>query len=609
MCMKNKTENSLTETVLERVEVIFKKHIQLIDDFMNVLDEKKVRQVQTEILFPTRGWTSTVSSIVTIEDVISAKTLLVAAQKDFKSLQKGIVTDWQEVSLVDNDPSLRAVGCHRFASKSTGLEIWARSQYTPYGKHIIGFETNGEPRVNIKIPTKNGDTLSARIDHDHGYEQSSASLQIDVGDGGLRRNLEDIKKIHTAAHKPSDIIVGAVLGAASTFFYTPQSGLGEDGMRYSATDRSFTKDYLVKNKQTVLVQKQVSPLQSTNQSDPARVPPSHHATIGVAPKQWVAQMLQVMIPVHAPAVYDDTSPAIERLREVDDRSAAWPGLRLLEDPAFSLFMERELSALIQKHKNDDSSNTPLTVVDFGCGPGHTLYDIAARLEAAGITNYRLVGIDASQSMLPREYKKTQSQNVQFYHETFDRADMIVRKADLVISRMALHYEDPKKAFAAVGRVAKPGARILVSQNILKTEELEADEAFPEAAADPRPRTIQLQMGAKVTVIEWLATAAQIQRLLTEVGFYDVQTEAITVDRLRALHAAHDADLEAWEAAIEQIAIDDKKYKKSFAPFEARYNKNPYCMIICCTQPTTAKEPTQRSFTVTDTNPLDITAGK
>lgn len=591
------------EAILQQVIGIIDDHIKLVDSFEQILKKDGVERVETEILFPTRGWTSTVFSSVTLQDVHRAAVLLGSAKKHMIQLLGGTVDDFQEVALVEGDPSLVAVGCHRFLSSSTGLEVRVRSQYAPYGEHIIGFETNGESRVNIKVPTNFGDVLSVRIDHNHGYEQSADDLQVDVGDGGLRRNLEDIKAIYSDKQKPSDIVVGSVLGAASTYFQEPKSGKAEDGKTYSAVQRSFTKDISLNDGKKVLTQAQRHPLANTEDSDRSRVPHGHHKTIGAVSDLWVAKLLKEIIPVHAPKVYEQNQEAIERFRIVDDRQKSGPGLRLLEGPAFELFLNRSLDEVLKKHAEQDEK-TPLTIVDLGCGAGNTLRNIEATLNHKGFDDYRLIGIDASEQMLPTNFEGISGKNLHFYHETFDDSDVIVQNADFVISRMALHYEDPRTAFSAANKILKPGGLLLVSQNVLKTEDLSPNEAMPAADMPPQPRELNLYMVVDISVKEWLVTKPQIKQVLSMQDWSDFSVHDITANNLRNLLTSSGVDVNDWEKEIQKIAQNDKKHKLDFEPFEERYNKNPFCMIVTATKSTDANQPKQRKYTVTDSNPLD-----
>jgi len=114
------------------------------------------------------------------------------------------------------------------------------------------------------------------------------------------------------------------------------------------------------------------------------------------------------------------------------------------------------------------------VLDVGCGTGDDARALAGMVGKGG----RVVGVDSSETMvlearrrargreLPLEFRLCDAHRLDFPDRTFD-----VCRAD----RVFMHLEDPRRALSEMVRVARPGARIMVTEPDWETLVMAADD--------------------------------------------------------------------------------------------------------------------------------------
>ncbi len=124
------------------------------------------------------------------------------------------------------------------------------------------------------------------------------------------------------------------------------------------------------------------------------------------------------------------------------------------------------------------------VLDLGCGPG----DIAIRL-ARALPDLRIIGVDASAPMIDIAERAVAahglSERIQFRRERFQAC--VVEPADAVISNSLLHHvPNPLQFWYAVKKLAKPGARVLVTDLCRPASQEDAQAIVDRYAADEPP---------------------------------------------------------------------------------------------------------------------------
>ncbi len=106
-------------------------------------------------------------------------------------------------------------------------------------------------------------------------------------------------------------------------------------------------------------------------------------------------------------------------------------------------------------------------LDLGCGVGHALVRIAAKVRLA-------VGADATAGMLEgarRLAAREGRANVLLVVTTAEQLPFLDGSFDIVVSRLAAHhFFDPGAAFREVRRVLRPGGRFVLSDNYAPDDE-------------------------------------------------------------------------------------------------------------------------------------------
>jgi arsenite methyltransferase len=110
----------------------------------------------------------------------------------------------------------------------------------------------------------------------------------------------------------------------------------------------------------------------------------------------------------------------------------------------------------------------LTVLDVGFGTGFPLLELARRLGPSA----RLYGVDPWAPALARARSKAliyELRNVVLLRAVAERLPLRDGRVDLVVSNNGLNnVEDPARALAECRRVAKPGAQLVLTQNLPET---------------------------------------------------------------------------------------------------------------------------------------------
>ncbi len=145
----------------------------------------------------------------------------------------------------------------------------------------------------------------------------------------------------------------------------------------------------------------------------------------------------------------------------------------------------------------------LTVGDLGCGTGQLTETVAPYVR-------RVIAVDGSQDMLDAaRLRVTSARNVELRQGDLESLPIDNGELDAAMLSLVLHYSPaPARALAEVGRVLKPGGRVLVV------------DMLPHERQD-----YQQQMGHV-----WLGfSERQITRFLAGAAFGDVRVRALPAD--------------------------------------------------------------------------------
>ncbi|HET9363022.1 MAG TPA: metalloregulator ArsR/SmtB family transcription factor [Vicinamibacterales bacterium] len=148
-------------------------------------------------------------------------------------------------------------------------------------------------------------------------------------------------------------------------------------------------------------------------------------------------------------------------------------------------------------------DSTLTVGDLGCGTGQLTETVAPYVR-------RVISVDGSRDMLEAARQRLSSAtNVDLRRGELESLPIESGELDVAMLSLVLHYSpEPPRALSEVGRVIRPGGRILVVDMLPHDRE-----------------EYQQQMGHV-----WLGfSETQITRLLTGAGFGDVRVRMLPVD--------------------------------------------------------------------------------
>jgi ubiquinone/menaquinone biosynthesis C-methylase UbiE len=139
-----------------------------------------------------------------------------------------------------------------------------------------------------------------------------------------------------------------------------------------------------------------------------------------------------------------------------------------------------------------------TVLDLGCGVGHTLRRVAPHVLLA-------VGADATAGMLEGARTLMQREgitNITLVVTTAESLPFLDASFDAVTCRLAAHhFADVKNAFAEVARVLRPGGRFVLSDNYAPDDDA-LDRWINELEAARDPSHVR-----EHTIAEWRALLA------------------------------------------------------------------------------------------------------
>jgi SAM-dependent methyltransferase len=138
----------------------------------------------------------------------------------------------------------------------------------------------------------------------------------------------------------------------------------------------------------------------------------------------------------------DAGPDPTELIAALDEQAALPSIQRLRAAAFDM---------LRTGRGD-------AVVDVGCGTGDVVRALASIVGAGG----RVVGIDASWTMVVEAQRRIDASNVELLVGDAERLDLEDATFDAALSERVLqHVSNPERAVAELARVTKPGGRIVV----------------------------------------------------------------------------------------------------------------------------------------------------
>lgn len=95
-----------------------------------------------------------------------------------------------------------------------------------------------------------------------------------------------------------------------------------------------------------------------------------------------------------------------------------------------------------------------TLVDFGCGTGYALQQLA------GIPQLELVGIDIAKGMI--QQAQTRPVSARLIVADLEQTDLRNQSVSFAFSNAAIQWCDSHASFSEMARVLKPGGRLLVS---------------------------------------------------------------------------------------------------------------------------------------------------
>ncbi|HYW07960.1 MAG TPA: arsenite methyltransferase, partial [Longimicrobium sp.] len=156
-----------------------------------------------------------------------------------------------------------------------------------------------------------------------------------------------------------------------------------------------------------------------------------------------------------------------------------------------------------------------TVLDLGSGGGIDVLLSARRVGPTG----RAYGLDMTDEMLDlarENQRRAGVQNVEFLKGEIENIPLPDASVDVIISNCVINLSgDKRRVLAEAFRVLKPGGRFAVSDVVVRGE----------VPAEIR-RSMELWVGCVAGALE----ESEFKRLLTEVGFEDVDIEPTRIYR-------------------------------------------------------------------------------
>jgi arsenite methyltransferase len=179
-----------------------------------------------------------------------------------------------------------------------------------------------------------------------------------------------------------------------------------------------------------------------------------------------------------------------------------------------------------------------TVLDLGSGGGIDVLLSARRVGPAG----KAYGLDMTDEMLElarRNQREAGVENVEFLKGEIESVPLPDASVDVIISNCVINLSaDKRRVLAEAFRVLKPGGRFAVSDVVTRGT----------VPADVK-RSVELWVGCIAGALE----EGEFRRLLTEVGFEDVDiepTRVYRVDDARAFLSEAGIDVDAVAPAVD-----------------------------------------------------------
>ena len=163
------------------------------------------------------------------------------------------------------------------------------------------------------------------------------------------------------------------------------------------------------------------------------------------------------------------------------------------------------------------------LVDIGCGPGDDARALAARVAPGG----RVIGIDASRSMIAEARSRSPTGDVEFV--VADAAALPLGDAEADgcrCERVLQHLDDPAAAVAEMARIVRPGGVVLAAEPDWGTVVVDGGDAQVSAAV----------AAAGMSRVRSPAAGRSLRRLFLDAGLSQVEALARTLvitDRGRA----------------------------------------------------------------------------
>jgi ubiquinone/menaquinone biosynthesis C-methylase UbiE len=148
-----------------------------------------------------------------------------------------------------------------------------------------------------------------------------------------------------------------------------------------------------------------------------------------------------------------------------------------------------------------------TVVDLGSGGGFDCFLAAKRVGEAG----KVIGVDMTPDMVSKARKNAEKMgtaNVEFRLGEIEHLPVADNRADIIISNCVINLSpDKRNVYREAFRVLRPGGRLAISDIV---------------ATAPLPQKIRENLAAVTGCIGGAATIVDTEKMLTAVGFENIQ---------------------------------------------------------------------------------------